>query len=87
MRHVEPTRKLALAAALLFCGFATAQDDKSSEDRSAKIRERVSKDDGAPKVGDAAPTFKLKSLDGKNETDIASFKGKRPVVLFFGSYT
>ena len=39
------------------------------------------------KVGEVAPTFKLKSLDGKSETNLASFKGKKPVVLIFGSYT
>ena len=42
---------------------------------------------GNLKVGDVAPGFKLKSLDGKSETDLASFKGKKPVVLIFGSYT
>ena len=45
------------------------------------------RDDDAPKVGDVAPVFTLKSLDGKSETDLASFKGKKPVLLFFGSYT
>jgi len=50
-------------------------------------RGRVPKDDDAPKVGQMAPAFKLKSLDGKSDTELASFKGKRPVVLFFGSYT
>ena len=39
------------------------------------------------KVGDVAPTFKLKSLNSEEETDLASFRGKTPVVLFFGSYT
>lgn len=39
------------------------------------------------KVGDVAPAFTLKSLDNKEETSLASFKGKMPVVLFFGSYT
>ena len=39
------------------------------------------------KIGQVAPTFKLKSLDGESETDLASFKGKKPVVLIFGSYT
>lgn len=39
------------------------------------------------KIGEVAPTFKLKSLDGKSETDLATFKGKKPVVLIFGSYT
>ncbi len=41
----------------------------------------------APMVADMAPVFKLKSLDGKSETDVASFRGVRPIVLFFGSYT
>ena len=48
---------------------------------------RWDRDDGAPKVGEVAPTFKLLSLDGKNETDLNSFRGKRPVILCFGSYT
>ena len=45
------------------------------------------REDGAPKVGEMAPTFKLKSPDGKHETDLEKFRGKKPVVLFFGSYT
>ncbi len=45
------------------------------------------RDDNAPKVGDMAPTFKLKSLDGTEETDLEQFRGKKPMVLFFGSYT
>jgi len=40
-----------------------------------------------PKVGEAAPTFVLQSLDGKSKTDLAAFRGDRPVVLFFGSYS
>ncbi len=43
--------------------------------------------DKAPKIGDVAPNFKLKSLDGKSETELATFKGEKPVVLIFGSYT
>lgn len=38
------------------------------------------------KVGMAAPDFKLKRNDG-GEVQLSSFKGKRPVVLVFGSYT
>jgi len=38
-------------------------------------------------VGEVAPDFKIKSLDGKTETQLTSFKGKKPVVLIFGSYT
>ena len=39
------------------------------------------------KVGMAAPDFKLKTKDGKRDVRLSSFKGKRPVVLVFGSYT
>ena len=48
---------------------------------------RWATDDGAPNVGEIAPTFILKSLDGESETDLESFRGQKPVVLFFGSYT
>ena len=42
---------------------------------------------GGLQVGVPAPNFALKSLDGESETDLATFRGQRPVILFFGSYT
>ncbi len=40
------------------------------------------------KVGQAAPSFTIKRLEDKTQSvSLANFKGKRPVVLFFGSYT
>ena len=49
------------------------------------------KDDNAPKLGEVAPTFKLKLLAKKGEeqkeVDLKSFIGKKPVLLIFGSYT
>ncbi len=45
------------------------------------------REDKGPKVGDVAPSFKLASLDGKQEFELKTFKGSRPVVLLFGSYT
>jgi len=39
------------------------------------------------RVGDAAPDFKLKTKDGGREVQLSSFRGKRPVVLVFGSFT
>lgn len=39
------------------------------------------------KLGDEAPTFTLKSLDGKKSFTLADFKGRKPVALVFGSYT
>jgi hypothetical protein len=42
---------------------------------------------GALKPGDAAPDFKLPAADRKSFISLASFRGVRPVVLIFGSYT
>ncbi|NOZ24137.1 MAG: redoxin domain-containing protein [Planctomycetes bacterium] len=39
------------------------------------------------KVGDPAPDFNLKRLHDKGKVRLSSFRGKRPVVLIFGSYT
>lgn len=41
----------------------------------------------APKVGEMAPDFELKDLHGKESVRLSDFKGKRPVVLLFGSFT
>jgi len=37
-------------------------------------------------AGDAAPDFRLPTLDHKSEVELSSLRGK-PVVLVFGSYT
>ena len=39
------------------------------------------------KVGDMAPDFTLPTLDRKANVHLAEFRGSRPVVLVFGSYT
>jgi cytochrome oxidase Cu insertion factor (SCO1/SenC/PrrC family) len=41
---------------------------------------------GNLKIGDAAPDFTIKDIDGKVETTLSKFQGK-PVVLIFGSCT
>ncbi len=81
-------------AGLLACSFcllfvAVAPElllAKQRSERRGRPARRM-RDDNAPKVGDVAPTFTLMSLDGKSETDLAMYRGKKPVVLFFGSYT
>lgn len=40
-----------------------------------------------PRVGEMAPDFTLKTADGKRSVTLSSFRGKRPVVLVFGSFT
>ena len=42
---------------------------------------------GSIELGQKAPDFTLKSLDGKKTIRLSDYKGKKPVVLVFGSYT
>jgi hypothetical protein len=43
--------------------------------------------EGRLKVGDAAPDFSLETYDRKSRVQLSTFRGKKPVVLVFGSYT
>ena len=55
------------------------------------VAAQQNKTDGAPKVGDVAPLFKLdlKFNDFANEKsiDLNTQVGDQPIVLIFGSYT
>ena len=42
---------------------------------------------GRLRAGDAAPDFDLPTQDKKSRIRLASFRGREPVVLIFGSYT
>jgi hypothetical protein len=42
---------------------------------------------GGLKPGDPAPDFTLKTVDHSREVKLSSFRGQKPVVLVFGSYT
>ncbi len=42
---------------------------------------------GSLRVGDPAPNFDLPTADKKSRVRLAAFRGQRPVVLIFGSYT
>jgi hypothetical protein len=42
---------------------------------------------GTVNVGDAAPDFTLSTLDKSGVARLSSFRGSKPVVLVFGSYT
>ncbi|MGH9702932.1 MAG: hypothetical protein ACRD4K_06125 [Candidatus Acidiferrales bacterium] len=42
---------------------------------------------GHVSVGDRAPDFSLPTYDHKSHVELASFRGQKPVVLVFGSYT
>jgi len=40
-----------------------------------------------PRVGASAPDFTLPTQNGKGEITLSQFRGKKPVVLIFGSFT
>ena len=42
---------------------------------------------GSLRVGDPAPEFRLETIDRKERVQLSSFRGQKPVVLVFGSYT
>ena len=42
---------------------------------------------GQLREGDPAPDFTLRTLDRSGTVSLSSFRGSRPVVLVFGSYT
>jgi hypothetical protein len=42
---------------------------------------------GTVNVGDPAPDFELSTVDKSGIVRLSSFRGSRPVVLVFGSYT
>ncbi len=41
----------------------------------------------APKVGDIAPDFELRDVNGENPVRLSDFQGQKPQVLIFGSFT
>ena len=80
-------RKIALRAVILVMTTVLVTDAEAQRRRGRGDSMMKQRKDNAPKVGDTAPTFTLQAHDGKSETSLAYFKGKKPVVLFFGSYT
>jgi hypothetical protein len=77
---VKATQKIAgVSLALVLVSSAAVAQQQGPPGRSGE--------DAAPKVGDIAPLFTLKSLDGTSEWSLEEFRDSKPVVLFFGSYT
>ncbi len=81
-----------LIAVALISTAACISIDKRARTRSDRVREALIKEhrsrpDTAPKFASSAPNFKLKTLSGDAEVELASFRGEKPVVLVFGSYT
>ena len=55
--------------------------------RKEKMNSQRRLDERAPKAGDLAPDFTLADVSGTNSITLSNFRGKKPVVLVFGSYT
>jgi hypothetical protein len=83
VERVEPKeaeRVDPIAAADIFAG-------ETIRDREAGLRLIRGRAARAPKVGQTAPDFDLKTADGKQTIRLSSFRGRKPVVLIFGSHT
>ena len=84
-----------LAIAVFVAAFAVvagAQDQPRKQPMMSKeMMAKMMADDGAPKVGDVAPLFKLdlrfNDWDDEKSIDLNKQVGKQPIVLLFGSYT
>ena len=74
-------------------GFALADVDGNGKLSRAEQGRSATRNRGrrtatrAPQKGEVAPAFTLKTLDGKKTESLATYKGKKPVALIFGSYT
>lgn len=68
----------------LYPFFDTTNPDVE-RDTPAASGDRILED--LTKVGDVAPDFTLITKDGKSKTTLSDYRGKKPVVLIFGSYT
>jgi Ca2+-binding EF-hand superfamily protein/thiol-disulfide isomerase/thioredoxin len=65
----------------------TAAEEKLRLGRSEFSPARQRTGNQVPQPGEMAPDFELASPDGQTTVRLSSFRGKRPVVLVFGSFT
>ncbi len=73
-----------LVSAMVVLGQAEGPDLKGEKYTPAAKGERLP---DKLKQGGSAPDFALPGASGKKEVRLSSFKGKKPVVLIFGSCT
>ena len=92
---MDGDRKISLSEFTKFFTAADQDKDRSlsqqemMDEISVKRQETIRREEEAsgPKVGEFAPDFALKTLDGKRIVKLSDFRGREPVVLVFGSYT
>jgi hypothetical protein len=67
--------------------FITQKEMTEFMNKRRQEMRRAAQEAGGPDLGQDAPDFSLKTLDGKKIVKLSDFQGKKPVVLVFGSYT
>jgi tetratricopeptide (TPR) repeat protein len=60
---------------------------EAARERTTVDRLQAASNSGGPAIDAAAPDFELADAAGKNNVRLSGFRGRRPVVLVFGSYT
>lgn len=79
-----------LGLCVLTGGMAAEGKKNKTAEKPGRLRDKkasAEKRPPAPQVGDEAPLFSIKTLDEKSNVALKDFRGKKPVILFFGSYT
>ncbi len=56
-----------------------------TKDEAVAFQVRI--DSNAPKVGEMAPDFELRDIQGENPVRLSDFRDQKPVALVFGSFT
>ena len=77
----ESKERIPARRVLEVCG-----DELSREIQDA-LQSIIKRDEMGPKIGQVPPDINLKLMGSEERVQLASFQGKRPVALVFGSYT
>ena len=86
MNHRRLAMALTAWVLCLACWVPLMGDTKPDEEPKKESKKKADRKQ-APKLGTVAPLFKLKMLDSDKQVDMKGFHGKRPLILFYGSYT
>ena len=79
--QAESKERIPARRVLEVCG-----DELSREIQDA-LQSIIKRDEMGPKIGQVPPDINLKLMGSEERVQLASFQGKRPVALVFGSYT
>jgi hypothetical protein len=77
---LDPAQVNTLGVALAILGDLTRRPPPPGKHRPAKFSQ-------GPEPGQEAPDFRLPTREGEREISLADYRGRRPVVLVFGSVT